>query len=134
MRLEWIKEPKLEFHANQHEDIRFGLMNYGPFDLDSPSSPDIIRLGMVGTKKTIDGAKRWILKCCSSVPAKPSSLTNLFIRFPGFNKDSCFHSDVLFEDRCLRSIAYREVDKAVKAKEKITGQTPGCKYKKTCSL
>lgn len=120
MRLEWIKEPKLEFHASQHEDIRFGLMNYGPFDLGSPSALNTIRLGMVGTKKTIDGAMHWILKCCSGVDAKPSPLTNLFVRFPGFNKDSCFHSEILFEERCCRSIASREVEKAVKAKKQIT--------------
>ena len=87
--------------------------------LDNPSAPDTIRLGMVGTKKTIDGAMRWILKCCSGLAAKRSSLTNLFVRFPGFNKESCFRSDVLFEDRCLRSIANREVEKAVKSKDHI---------------
>ncbi|MCK4784437.1 MAG: hypothetical protein KAV87_11845 [Desulfobacteraceae bacterium] len=117
MRLDCIKEPKLEFHACQHEDIRFGLMNYGPFDLGSPRAPDTIRLGMVGTDKTIDGAMRWIQKCCSGVAAKPSPLTNLFVRFPGFNKDSCFHSEIVFEHRCLRSIPTREIEKAVKTEE-----------------
>jgi len=121
MRLEWIKEPKLEFHAYQHEDIRFGLMNYGPFDLGSPGAPRTIHLGMVGTHKTIDGARRWIQNCCSGIAAKPSPLTNLFVRFPGFDKDSCFHSQIVFEDRCLRSISTREIEKAVKTKDQSTG-------------
>jgi len=120
MRLDWIQEPKLEFHACQHEDIRFGLMNYGPFDVGTPGAPATIRLGMVGTPKTIDGAMRWIQKCCSGIAAKPSPLTNLFVRFPGFNKDSCFHSEIVSEDRCLRSISGAEVEKTVRTKEQIT--------------
>ncbi|MHC4477992.1 MAG: argonaute/piwi family protein [Planctomycetota bacterium] len=119
MNLDWIQEPKLEFHAREHEDIRFGLMNHGPFDLGSPGAPEAIRLGVVGTGKTIDGAMRWIQKCCSGIAAKPSPLTNLFVRFPGFDKDSCFHSEIVFEDRCLRAIPTREIEKAVKTKDQL---------------
>ncbi len=120
MKLDWIEEPKLDFHAGQHEDIRFGLMNYGPFDLDKPNAPSTIHLGIIGTQKAIDGSKTWIERCCYGVDAKESPLINLFPRFPGFEEDTCFRSKLAFEDRCLRSIPSEDVSKAVKAKDEIS--------------
>ena len=120
MNIEWIQEPKLEFHAGQHEDIRFGLMNYGPFDIDKANAPGSIRLGIVGTKKNIDGSKTWLEHCCSGIDAKETTLNKLFPRFPGFGKDTCFNSEILFEDRCLRSISSRDVSRALETKDETT--------------
>lgn len=120
MKIEWIQEPRLEFYAGRHEDIRFGLMNYGPFDVNKSNAPKTIRLGIVGTQKTIEGSKTWIENCCSGIAAKQSPLTNLFPRFPGFGKGNSFDSEIVFEDRCLRSISTRDIEKAVKAKDETT--------------
>ena len=43
MRLSFIAEPKLDFGTGQHVDIRYGLMNYGPLDINSPMAPKRIK-------------------------------------------------------------------------------------------
>jgi len=45
-------------------DIRFGIKDYGPFDLQSPRAPKEIRIGLVGTAETTEGAARWIESVC----------------------------------------------------------------------
>ena len=47
MNLSYLEEPNLEFGAGRHVDIRFGIMNYGPLDFDSPLAPKHINLGIV---------------------------------------------------------------------------------------
>ena len=39
MKTEFFHEPELEFGTGRHIDIKFGLMNYGPFDFDNSLSP-----------------------------------------------------------------------------------------------
>ena len=61
MKIEWISEPMLEFgQGGRHEDIRFGIMNHGPFDVGRREKPWPIRLGVVGTDQTIEGILRWL--------------------------------------------------------------------------
>ena len=55
MKLTHLKEPPLEFGgAFRHTDIRFGIMDYGPFDLGMEGAPKRIRLGIVGSADTVE--------------------------------------------------------------------------------
>jgi hypothetical protein len=51
-----IDEPELEFGGGgRYLDIRFGLMDYGPFDLTHSEAPRRIRIGIVGSAATGEG-------------------------------------------------------------------------------
>jgi hypothetical protein len=105
-----LHEPELEFGLGRHIDIRFGLMNHGPLDYDSPLAPKAIRLGIVGTNQTIEGISRWLERCQNSIPAKVSNKPNLFPRFPGFNPDVGFRATLLTDARLLRTIPQAALD------------------------
>lgn len=114
MRLIHIKEPFLDFNLGQHEDIRYGIMNYHPFDVDLETAPSQINLGIVGTSKTIQGCLDWIDRCRNEISAKKSPLKNLFVRFPGYSEESCFKSTIHVEERDKRNIPEREINKITK--------------------
>jgi hypothetical protein len=105
----FLDEPELEFGAGRHIDIRFGLANYGPLDVDSPLAPHEIRVGIVGTSETIAGVREWLERCAAGVPAKQSPQPYLFPAFPGFGTDTSFAAKLLFADRLERTIQEREV-------------------------
>ena len=111
MQLTHIKEPLLDFNLQQHEDIRFGIMHYSPFDVDLKTHPSRINIGVVGTAKTINGCVEWINKCELEIPAKESPLKNLFVRFPGYNTEACFKSSINIEDRNKRTISEKDIQK-----------------------
>lgn len=106
----FILEPKLDFGTGQHVDIRYGLMNYGPLDITSPMAPKGIKLGIIGTTKTIEGVINWFDKCQNGIPAKVSNQPNLFPPFPGFGEASCFNSQFIIEQNLQRSISHRDID------------------------
>jgi hypothetical protein len=105
MNLSIIEEPELEFGGNNcHVDIRFGIKDYGPFDLHSPRAPKEIRVGMVGTAETTEGAARWIEKCERGIPQKPTKQPNLFPAFPEVSSSSSFCCNFVTDATLTRSI------------------------------
>lgn len=109
MNVELLVEPELEFaDANRHVDIRFGLANYGPLDAAADSAPTQIKVGLIGTTQTIEGARKWFERCRSGVAAKISRQPNLFPAFPGFDLDTSFRSKLVFDASLDREIRERE--------------------------
>lgn len=101
-----LPEPELEFGGNgRHEDIRFGIMNFGL--LFEENRKKQIRLGIVGTGESIDGAKKWIEHCASPIKAKESPHPNLFPMFPGFSLETCFQTECVIPDRGIFSLSER---------------------------
>ena len=109
MRVAFLQEPELEFGAGRHIDIRFGLMNYGPLDAQSPLAPHKIRVGIVGTSATVTGVREWLERCAAGVMAKQSPQPYLFPPFPGFGTDTTFAAKLVFADRLERTIHEREI-------------------------
>lgn len=110
MKTEFFHEPELEFGTDRHIDIKFGLMNYGPFDFDSPLAPKKIKLGIVGTRETIEGVVTWLEKCRGGIPAKPSKQPHLFPRFPGFGEDMRLCADFVLDNQLQRTIPQNYFD------------------------
>ena len=104
MKTEFFHEPELEFGSDKHIDIKFGLMNYGPFDFNSHLAPKKIKLGIVGTAETIEGMVTWLEKCRAGIPAKPSKRPNLFPRFPGFGEETPLCADFVLDSQLQRAI------------------------------
>jgi hypothetical protein len=110
MKLEILEEPVLEFGSGgSHIDVRHGLMSYGPLDKGTELAPTEVRLGVVGTKQTIEGIRAWLELARGGMPAKTSRLRNLFPPFPGFSRDSCFGSSLVLNDRWCAEIRSREI-------------------------
>jgi len=114
MRLSHVQEPPLEFGgAFRHPDIRFGLMDYGPFDVGTEGAPKRIRVGIVGSGETVEGTARWLEACRVGFPAKESRQPNLFPPFPGTGADESFRCEFVTSDELQRVIPPREIAKIV---------------------
>jgi len=113
MRLSHLAEPELEFGSGlRHTDIRFGIMDYGPFDLSAQNAPKRIKLGIIGTAETLEGTAKWVHSCSEGFASKPSRQPNLFPPFPGLRNDETFHCDFLISSelqrkRCSQATALR---------------------------
>ena len=110
MKTEFFHEPELEFGTDRHIDIKFGLMNYGPFDFDNALAPKKIKLGTIGTPETIEGVTGWLEKCRDGIPAKPSKRPNLFPRFPGFGEEMPLGADFVLDNQLQRPIPQNYFD------------------------
>ena len=111
LKVDFIQEPELEFGAENHIDIRFGLMNYGPFDYKDRLAPKEIKLGYIGTPQTIQGVEAWLEKCSRGIAAKSSNQPQLFPKFPGFGPDVSFRASFVSSPQLHRPISQREFNK-----------------------
>lgn len=110
MNIAFLEEPELEFGAGRHIDTRFGIMNYGPLDFDLPVAPRRVNLGIIGSKESVEGAREWLERCRTEIPAKPSKddpekpnkQPNLFNRFPGYSPDFGFRSTLVMDNTLCR--------------------------------
>jgi hypothetical protein len=113
MRVIRFDEPELQFGVSRHIDIRFGLMNYHPLDFDSEVAPKRIRVEIVGSSASIEGLREWLERCRDEITAKSSRQPNLFPRFPGFNAEVAFLSELAFESRLERTLSSAEIAQIV---------------------
>ena len=105
MKAELLNEPELEFGGGfQHIDIRYGIMNYGPFDLNSPFAPKQIKIGIVGTEKTVERFVSWLEECKGGLNAKPGNKPNLFPRFPGLGQDVGLRTTIITGQELTRTV------------------------------
>src|SRR5690606_32865365 len=55
MTFDFIDEPELEFGAGgRHIDIRFGIMDNGPADVEAARAPKAITVGIIGTPANVE--------------------------------------------------------------------------------
>jgi hypothetical protein len=95
--------------GGRHLDIRFGLMDYGPFDTGHSEAPRRIRVGIVGSAETVEGAARWIDRCRKGLPAKASRQPNLFPAFPGLAADGALRCEFVTSAEFQRTLPQREL-------------------------
>jgi hypothetical protein len=102
---EVIDEPSLEFAGGaRHIDCRFGVAEYGPADLGSPSAPTTIKVGMLGDQRSIDGLNRWLERCAQPIDAKIEDRPGLWPQFPGFSTEVGYHAELAMDTRLQRTI------------------------------
>lgn len=147
IKLEYFEEPKLQFsHYFEHEDSKTGLAEYGPFGKNhSGLHRSQIKLGFIGTRETVSGAKEWIEKCSRPIESentkklgavKKTNGDGLFDQigapppervryekilnrdFVGFNLESPFASEFLMNERWDKHLLPREIDAALKVEDK----------------
>jgi hypothetical protein len=105
-----IDEPELEFaYRGLHPDLRFGIMEHGPADRGKERKPESIRLGVVGTERSIEDASNWLIEAQAGFNGSGSVKKNLFPLFPGFSSNSAFHSDLVLDRSTFASISPRDI-------------------------
>jgi len=110
LKLTHLEEPSLEFGgAFRHPDIRFGIMDYGPFDLGMEGAPKRIKLGIVGSAETVEGTARWLETCTTGFSAKKSRQPNLFPPFPGTGFEETFRCEFVTSDELQGVLPPREI-------------------------
>lgn len=90
LRISHLDEPVVEFGTGEASMIKEGLAAGGPYSLRlGGAHPPVVRVGFVGTKESVDGARAFLEKCSSPIG---SGRTNLRLApdFPGF--ESLMHS------------------------------------------
>ena len=148
IKIEFLGEPKLQFgHYFEHEDTKTGLAEYGPFGKNiSGLHPSQIKLGFVGTRETISGAKEWIETC--GAPIESENIKKIHLRsssdseelfnqeaeqedihrvryekilnrdFVGFNSNSPFESSFQMNERWDKPLIPKEIDDVLKIEDK----------------
>src|SRR5437773_3567738 len=118
MRSELLNEPELELGGGfRHVDIRFGIMSYGPFDITSELAPKRIRIGIVGTEKTVERFLSWLEQCKNGLAAKTGNKPNLFPRFPGLGDDVGLRTTVVTGKELIRTIHPKSIAEVLKIKD-----------------
>lgn len=119
--IDWIPEPNLVFANNRlTTDPKEGLSLYGPYGLSSGEHPDRIRVGFVGSQVTIDLAKHRLQRWSDLVPGKRDKRRQ-YPDFPGFNRDTAFDCEFVFNQAWDNSISQRDLASLVQTKDKVEG-------------
>lgn len=79
-----IPEPKLEFgNGGLSCDIREGITRYGPVDYGTPRARSDIKIGLVGTAKSVADFTAWINLCADGIKGANHLNPNMNPDFPG---------------------------------------------------
>jgi hypothetical protein len=110
MKIYSIEEPELDFGSGTHIDIRYGISNFGPLDLDTANAPRQLNLGVIGTPESCESTIAWLERCASGIEAKSSSHPRLFTRFPPLSASSGFCSELVMDSSMTRHISKRQIE------------------------
>jgi len=109
----FIEEPLLTFgDKKQYIDPKRGLLAYGPcLYTDRRPITSSIRLGIIGSRETINLAQHWITRCQGEIPGKPKNPV-LFQTFPGFTR--IFGNDLLILSECIEVLTDSEIRQVIR--------------------
>ena len=104
---EWLPEPLLGFAGDRvHVDVKTGMARYGPASLGTSRHPDIVRLGYIGTGKSIRSAQNWFDRASAGVKGDPA---RKLPDFPGFSMDRGFFSQLIHAEELCETITQNEL-------------------------
>ena len=112
----FIEEPLLAFGEGKHYiDPKMGLLAYGPCMLPSRRAiSSSIRVGIIGSRETINLAQYWINKCQTEIPGKPG-IPLLFQPFPGFKR--IFGAELRVRSECIEVLKEAEIEHVLEIAE-----------------
>jgi hypothetical protein len=142
---EHLAEPKLQFGQYfEHQDTKTGLAECGPFGLNIEGlHPSEIKVGFIGTRETITGAKEWIETCSRPFESENTRvlggskhpINGLFGEIPdqrfsrvykilnrdfvGFNPKSPFQSRFQMNERWERILNPRTMERILNIEDKL---------------
>ncbi|MEG4812082.1 hypothetical protein QUA82_31210 [Microcoleus sp. F8-D3] len=118
MKLNYIKEPLLEFGQDLHICPRAGITNYDVYDTKLKIRRERVLVGAVGTSDTLSKLYAWLEKCSQPIPAKPDSRQpNLFVPFCGFKSDGGFKALLVIDEEITRVLNNSDINAIVQIKD-----------------
>ena len=112
MKFNFIEEPKLEFGTDTHICPRAGITDYGVYDTRFEDRREKLFVGAVGTNETLEKLGQWLEKCSEFIPGKPDAAQpNLFPAFCGFNKNTGFKSEFIYNTSIARPLKNSAIEK-----------------------
>jgi hypothetical protein len=97
MKLFHINEPRLAFADGTHVCPRRGITTYGVYDRHSQTRRTPIHLGVIGVSADLEAMSRLLEKMRSPIQGvSDERKRNLFPDFCGFNSDTGFYADLVF--------------------------------------
>ena len=103
-------EPFLEFgNGGSSYDIREGLLKHGPVNVDGPKAKATIRLGFVGTPKTIRAFSDWMQKCSDGIASDNPLNQNFSPDFPGLKSNQSLRCSFLTDPTWVSEISEGEL-------------------------
>lgn len=105
-----FEEPLLEFGRRETSyDIREGVLYSGPVDIGTARAKTAIKLGFVGTPKTIAAFTDWMEKCSAGVTGDDPLNRNFNPDFPGLDPSIGFGCSFLTDPTWVNEIAESEL-------------------------
>ena len=119
MRIETLKEPRLQFADGVHICPRKGIETYGVFDKSMTTRRTSINIGGVGSSNCLEMLDRWLQKCTSRIESPVGvSQPNLHTAFCGFNAEQGFYSRFVFDNELCRKISNSDLSDIVAIKDR----------------
>nr|WKN36005.1 hypothetical protein K4G66_26930 [Tunicatimonas sp. TK19036] len=113
MEIKLLDEPILEFGNGESICPREGVENFSPYDITSVR-PEKIITGIIGKSSSIEILINWLEKAKTTIIGKESKLDKLFRSFNGFNQESSFKSQIVYDDSYLRKINNSDFESLLK--------------------
>jgi len=85
-------------------------MNYCVADFNQDVRIEHIRVGVIGSDKSIERFCKWMDRCESRIEAKVSRQPNLFPMFPGFNGETGFRCELRTDSSLHRVIRQSDIE------------------------
>ena len=112
-----IPEPLLEFgNAGQSPDIRDGILKFGPVDVGTAKAKTGIKLGLVGTPKTIQSFSRWFEICSNGISSDDLQNQNFSPSFPGLSPSVGLRCSFLTDTSWVAEITEQEIKECLAKK------------------
>ena len=106
------EEPELEFgDQHHHPDPRLGLVEAGPLQ---PPLGDVIRVGVVGSAKTVENTQAYFLAASTGFKGKTEKHPNLHPDFPGLGNQNPFRCRFEIPEGATAAVSQSKIDKITK--------------------
>ena len=103
-------EPLLEFGSGGTScDIRRGIFRFGPLDVTGPKAKTSIRIGLVGTPKSISSFSEWFHLCSGGLGSDDPANQNFSPSFPGLDPAVGFRCAFITHEDWVNEIAEGEI-------------------------
>lgn len=107
-----LPEPELEFgDGHHHLDPRLGLQEAGPLQVHLG---EVIKVGVVGTAKTVEDARSFLQAASSGFKADSSRHPNLHPDFPGLGNENPYRSRFEIEEGATGTIPQAKLARILK--------------------
>lgn len=105
-----FEEPLLEFGGGETSfDIREGITCFGPVDVGGPKAKVAIKIGLVGSPKTIADFRDWMERCSDGVVGDDPDNRNFSPDFPGLAPSVGFGCSFITDTSWVTEIADSEI-------------------------